>query len=190
MPCTSAKLLNAPWDAFNLRLFEQMHASSVSPGWAVICADILTELPLYAMLAITLVWIWRARDRRAVAWLFLAFVAALGIELLISTFAYHARPFEAGCIAPLVLHSANNSMPSTHVAFTVIMTLVALGRRRWVIATVGAVAASAMAWARIYVGIHWPADMLGALLSGTGSVILAGIVLRISALVDRRVRAR
>ncbi|WP_449425509.1 phosphatase PAP2 family protein [Rhodanobacter lindaniclasticus] len=106
-------------------------------------------------------------------------IAAGGVALLIEAlvsmfFAFHPRPFAAGFGPAWVAHAANNSMPSTHVAPRLTIMAMGLAMRRYprASAVVAALAVALLAWARIYVGIHWPADMLGAALSAIVSVAL------------------
>ena len=61
-------------------------------------------------------------------------------------------------------------MPSTHVTLTLVMAItLAMRKQRWASAVV-VVLAVTFAWDRVYVGIHWPADMVGAALSALISV--------------------
>lgn len=171
-------MLNEPWDAINLAAFNATRAGSTSPHWLTSASAILTEAPLFLMFVVSIGWIAFRRDKGAAISLALAVGVALAIEWLISTFAYHARPFEAGCVVSLVPHRADNSMPSTHVTLALIMTFEAFVRRHWLVGTVGLGASVCMAWARIYTGIHWPADMIGAALSCCISVGISSFAIR------------
>lgn len=111
--------------------------------------------------------------------LILAFGTAIVIEALISTVAYHPRPFAAGFGPAWMSHAANNSMPSTHVTLTWIMAItLAIRKQRWISLALFALG-GVLAWARIYVGIHWPTDMVGAAVSACLSVALAYAIERV-----------
>jgi undecaprenyl-diphosphatase len=74
----------------------------------------------------------------------------------------HPRPFVIGLGHLFIPHAPTPSFPSDHVtAFAAVaLTLLAGGLRRWGVAVV--VAGLAVAWARVFVGVHFPLDMLGA----------------------------
>src|SRR5699024_4891506 len=81
----------------------------------------------------------------------------------------HPRPFVIGIGHTLMHHAASSSFPSFHVtvmfAIAFGLWLLTLFRRvAWVIFGLTLL----VAWARIYVGVHYPIDMAGA-------VIVAGV---------------
>src|SRR5205085_11764324 len=64
--------------------------------------------------------------------------------------------------------NGNNSFPSGHTATACALAfIIGMRRRRWA-ALVWALAA-AVAFSRIYLGLHWPTDVLGAAAIGIGS---------------------
>lgn len=156
-----------------------LHATAQSPSALITLAALLAEWPLYAALGLTAWQLWRRRDGVAAMRLIIAFGTAIVIEALISTFAYHPRPFAAGFGPAWMSHAANNSMPSTHVTLTWIMAItLAIRKQRWISLALFALGCL-LAWARIYVGIHWPADMVGAAVSACLSVALACAIERV-----------
>ena len=91
-----------------------------------------------------------------------AIAGALGLVLAqtISHFYYHPRPFaDRGDVIQLVSHGADSSFPSEHAvgAFAVAGSILWL-RRGWGFLALGV--AALVGLARIYVGIHYPADIL------------------------------
>lgn len=77
----------------------------------------------------------------------------------------HPRPFMLGLGTNLLAHSPDSSFPSDHLTclWTVAFSLVLHGRtRRAGIAL--ALLGLPMAWARIYLGVHFPLDIVGAAL--------------------------
>jgi len=141
--------MNLVATGWNVALFEYLHASDASPRWLIASAAVLAEAPLYAALALAAWTLLRTRDRRGALQLASAAVLAL-----------------------VIVHAANNSMPSTHVTLTWVAALVLFARSGRAEGTILLVLGAILAWARIYVGIHWPADMLGAALS---AVVCASI---------------
>ncbi len=91
--------------------------------------------------------------------------ALLGLlaNLLIGSVWPHPRPFAIGLGHALIAHAANSSFPSDHLTlwWAVAFSLLMQPRTRGPGAVL-ALAGLAVAWARIYLGVHFPLDMLGA----------------------------
>ncbi len=96
-----------------------------------------------------------------------ALAGALGLALaqLVSLALPHARPFVMGLGHTWIDHAPDNSMPSDHLtllwsvacSFLLNPSARRLGAALWL-------AGLPVAWARIYLGVHFPLDMVGALL--------------------------
>lgn len=103
----------------------------------------------------------------------LATVLALAINFTIAALWYHPRPFEMGVGHQLLPHAAETSFPSDHatVLFAVAFGLMAFGARRicWSLALCSALA---IAWARVWLGVHWPLDMVGSLAVAAVAVVI------------------
>src|SRR3954469_22302848 len=123
----------------------------------------------------------------ASAWAGAAAIVALGIGQLIGSAVDRARPYETMTnVHLLVSKTTDFSFPSDHatVAGAVAVGLLFANRRWGIVASVFAVL---MAFTRVYVGAHYPADVLAALVLG-GAVAAAGaltLVPLLSRLVDR-----
>jgi len=122
-------------------------------------------------------WFWpgpgRPGRRIAVVLTSLAILLALGLTDLPSIVFYRPRPFEAGAATVLVRNPpALPSFPSAHVAVAAAFVS-AMGRRlgKWSAAAWALVAGSM--FARVFIGVHYPADVLGGLVSGwvAGAVV-------------------
>ncbi len=103
-----------------------------------------------------------------------AAVAAWLVNQLIGWQWPQPRPFAIGLGHTLVPHAANFSFPSNHLAVTwavAFSLLMARGGRRLGLAL--ALLGVPIAWARIYVGVHFPLDMLGAALVALACAALA-----------------
>lgn len=168
----------APWESWNIQVFQQLHATHASSTGLISAATWAAELPLGLAFALTAAWILWAKDKHAAAWILFALAIAVLLEFTVASVAFHPRPFAAGFGPAWVHHDPNNSMPSTHVMLTWTMALIALFRQRTLASLALFALGGLMAWARIYVGIHWPADMVGALVAASISTALAWVGLR------------
>lgn len=87
---------------------------------------------------------------------------------------HHARPFALGLGTNFLDHSASSSFPSKHFTAVVSplasMCLFAVTRTAGLL---GLALSLPVAWSRIYLGVHWPLDMAGALLVGFASALAA-----------------
>jgi undecaprenyl-diphosphatase len=122
----------------------------------------------------------RRRDVRGMAaavWAAAAVFIALAVGQLIGHVVERARPYTVMPSAHvLIARSSDFSFPSDHAtaAAAVAAGLLLAGRRRWGIAAV--VAACAMAFARVYVGVHFPGDVLAGLALGAVVAVLGGFI--------------
>ncbi|HEY3506245.1 MAG TPA: phosphatase PAP2 family protein [Actinocatenispora sp.] len=161
-------------------LFTDINHLSAATGWA---HGFMAAYALWGgLVALTVVWAacWlvarRADDVRSLAGVILTGVAAvlaLGINQIIGPLVDRPRPFVAMPHVLLLLpHSADPSFPSDHaiIAGAFVGGLVVVSRR-W--GTLAAVLALFLAFARVYVGVHYPTDVAGGLLIGA----LVGLLL-------------
>jgi undecaprenyl-diphosphatase len=105
------------------------------------------------------------------ATLAVAFLAGLGVAAL----GLEQRPFQTHRVHQLIAHAPGTSLPSDHAtaAFAVALAIAAFLHRRW--GAVLLVAAALIGLARIWVGVHYPADILASLviaLAAVGTVLL------------------
>ena len=166
-------------DSLNHSLFLILNAgaapSSAVALFAVVAAKALIVLvPLHLML----IWVGGERAVRFVALsAVIALIIAIAINGVVGALAYSPRPFVIGLGHTLIDHRPNSSFPSNHatVFFTYAASLAVYGRRTlaaWFIG-IGLV----VAWSRIYLGIHYPGDMLGAAVVSAGAAVLSASVM-------------
>ncbi|OWT80246.1 MULTISPECIES: phosphatase PAP2 family protein [unclassified Achromobacter] len=152
-------------EAFNIAVFEFLRGS---PGDAKILIGVarqLAEVPAIIAGAVLLWYLVSRRDYAMALGTAIAIGASKLIEAYVNAHAFHARPFAAGFGPALVYHAANNSMPSSHATFAWTLAVIFLWKREWRYAGIVALLGLVVAWARIFVGIHWPLDMVGSALS-------------------------
>ncbi|WP_417809813.1 undecaprenyl-diphosphatase [Thioclava sp.] len=127
-------------------------------------ACFLADWSLY-IVAVGLVVGWlraHAEQRRALVLVGLATCLGLAVNFTIGAFWYHPRPFALGIGNQLIAHAADGSFPSDHgtLLFGVALSLLAFVRPS-VWGWLAFAAAASVAWARVWLGIHWPLDMAG-----------------------------
>jgi membrane-associated phospholipid phosphatase len=95
---------------------------------------------------------------------------ALLINVVLGQLWFHARPFvdHPGQTLLLVHHAADNSFPSDHasLAFAIAFAVIAFHRRLGLLLLLGA---ACIAADRIFVGVHYPVDLVASLFVGLGS---------------------
>jgi undecaprenyl-diphosphatase len=144
---------------------------------------------------VVLAW-WQARhDPRpammaAALWTPLAALLALGLNQPLGRLVHEARPFT---VLPhalvLVDHSHDFSFPSDHAEMAGAVTAgVLLGHRR--LGWFSGAAAVLMAFTRVYVGAHFPLDVVAGLLLGAavtlgGYLVLRPLILRVVSALSR-----
>lgn len=162
-------------------LFWQINHLAATTGWA---HGVMAGYALWGgLVALTGLWVGcllvaRRRDDglRSLAGVLLtgaATLVALGLNQVIGPLVDRPRPFAAMPHVLLLLHhSADPSFPSDHavIAGAFVGGLVLVSRPIGVLAAALAVV---LAFARVYAGVHYPADVIGGLLIGA----LVGVLL-------------
>ncbi|ROR11210.1 undecaprenyl-diphosphatase [Erwinia sp. JUb26] len=168
-------------EEINRSLFLWINANGDSPGWLIalatfIARDVIAIVPLM----IVVLWLWGPRSqltsqRVLVVKTGVALLYALAISWCVGHLFPHPRPFAIGLGHQYLAHAPDDSYPSDHgtVIFTFALAFIAW-HRMWSGAVLLATGA-AIAWSRIYLGVHWPMDMLGGLLVGVLSCLFAQI---------------
>lgn len=126
--------------------------------------------------ALVLLWILgRTSERRAAVGAFLSAMLALSASGLISAQIFHPRPFMDGSTRNFLHHAIDSSFPSDHsavlfaLAFSLVLAPPAAARRLWI---AGLVLACAVGWSRVFLGAHYPFDIVAGALLG----LLAALV--------------
>ncbi len=158
-------------EAFNQSLFLYINGNADAPVWmvhaAVGMADYLIGLVPLLLLGL---WLWGGHAHRAAALkAFLVTLLCLAVNQAIGALWPHPRPFMIGLGHTWIPHAADASFPSDHMTvFAGIgLTLLFEGVTGWAVATL--LIGLCVAWARVFLGVHFPLDM-------AGSVLVAGAV--------------
>jgi membrane-associated phospholipid phosphatase len=158
-------------------LFDQVNSFAKGSGWlhAPMLAYAKYGVVLFAVLLLAGWWVARRQGNgmTAAVWTPIAVLVALGLnQFLVSGF-HGVRPYAVyGNALILADRTADPSFPSDHatMAGAAAMGLLLVNRRLGVVAWA---AALLMAFARVYVGAHFPHDVVAGLTFG-GVVCLAG----------------
>ena len=161
----------------NYALFALLNATPASPQWAIeVAIFIAKDLILIVPLLVVALWLWGPAQRQMVFKLMLALILSLTVSWAIGHLYPHDRPFVAGVGYNFLHHAADDSFPSDHgtVSFTFALAFL-FWHRLWSGALLMAIA-GAIAWSRVYLGVHWPLDMLGGLLAGMCGCLGAALI--------------
>ncbi|MGZ0704664.1 undecaprenyl-diphosphatase [Pseudomonas piscis] len=124
-------------------------------------------------LLLLLFWVFGERRQRMIVLLAtLSIVVALASNLLIRGLWFHPRPFMLELGQNFLAHAPGASFPSDHASgmFAMGFALLLASLRRT--ALVMLALALLVGWARVYLGVHFPFDILGGCLVGLGSAWL------------------
>jgi len=159
---------------WNQRLFLLINAAADPNTWLVHLARIIANSPVVIgpVLLITL-WVWgRPAKRGGLLSVAGGILVGLGINQVLGFVYFEPRPFMIGLGHTLLVHLPDNSFPSDHATFVWGLGLGLLSTKA--AQKLGAAVCLygvAVAWSRVYLGVHFPIDMIAA---GPVAVVAAG----------------
>jgi uncharacterized membrane-anchored protein/membrane-associated phospholipid phosphatase len=153
-------------ESFNYSLFRLINApENASHDWMLLTTFLAEYLIALVPIILVIGWLFGNKHIR-LAMLRATASGLLGLLLaqLISALWQHPRPFMVGVGHTYLAYVADASFPSDHATlmWSVALSLMLSPRTRQA-GTVLALAGLATAWARIWLGVHFPLDMVGAL---------------------------
>jgi len=163
--------------SFDTNLFLYLNAGP-SPNALVVEFAIFISRYLQFLVPIYLIALWLRnanKSRETAISIALALLVAVALSYLIGLVWFRPRPFMVGLGHTLVAHRPNSSFPSNHGIVFACCAAVLFMMGRKVAAWAAVVCGVVMAWSRIYIGVHYPLDMVG-------SVIVAVVSAKISLL--------
>ncbi|MCU7647944.1 undecaprenyl-diphosphatase [Pseudomonas piscis] len=130
-------------------------------------------LVLAVPLLLLLFWVFGDRRQRMIVLLAtLSIVLALASNLVIRGLWFHPRPFMLELGQNFLAHAPGASFPSDHASGMFAMSFALLLASLRKTGLVMLALAVLVGWARIYLGVHFPLDILGGCLVGLGSAWL------------------
>jgi undecaprenyl-diphosphatase len=152
-------------EALNRSVFLMINAGAPAPEMLLI-ATILAEWVVAGVpLLLAGLWLWGTReDRTTVIAATFTILLSLACNELIRVLWPHPRPFMIGLGHTFIKHLPEASFPSDHatVFFSLGLCLMqaSLPKTGGLIILLGAL----VAWSRVYLGVHFPLDIVGAML--------------------------
>lgn len=169
-------------EQLNHTLFLLINATPASAQWHITLAIFIARRVIFVIPAlIVLSWLWGCQQQiQAIRQLLLkaalAMIVAMILSFLSGVLFPQARPFALGIGYQFLPHAADNSFPSDHGTVMFTFALVFLFCHRLSSGLILLVIGGAIAWSRIYLGIHWPFDMLGALLISIAACLITQLI--------------
>ncbi|MDE2333856.1 MAG: undecaprenyl-diphosphatase [Rhodospirillales bacterium] len=150
--------------AWNRALFLLVNAPPGAPAADIHIARWLAASPLLvAPLLLVALWVWgNRRARGGLLATTAATLLGLGMNQVLGALYPEPRPFMIGLGRTLLHHAQDNSFPSDHatLVWTVAVGLIATrAAPGW--GTAMGLYGAGVAWARVFLGVHFPLDMIG-----------------------------
>ena len=150
----------------NLSLFSWINASPEASNTSIHFAIFIANDLLYCIILL-FAWFWLRGNYDTKKQILKAFIftsIAILISQCISHVYYHPRPFVMEVGRTLIYHAPNGSFPSDHMLIfsSIAFSYLFSAQRKLGISLL--VMAWLVAWSRVYLGVHFPLDMLGAFL--------------------------
>lgn len=157
---------NTVLNEINTQLFLLLNAAPNTPKWmitiATACAEYLIYVPLVAMI---FCWFKKPNTRELIIKIVVTVFTALVITAILRLFITSPRPFDLAIGTNFLPHSSSNSFPSKHATFIFAITFTLfyytknqISQKMICISSLAI--AILVSWSRIYLGVHWPLDIL------------------------------
>lgn len=148
----------------NLHLFEWFNASNHAPEMTIRFAIFIANDLFYIMLLFFGFYWLRGNFaiKKQIVKAFIFTTVALLISQIISHSFYHPRPFVMEVGRTLIYHSPNGSFPSDHMLIFSTIAFSYFFSEKRSLGIILILLAWLVAWSRVYLGVHFPLDMLGA----------------------------
>ncbi|WP_043971562.1 phosphatase PAP2 family protein [Acinetobacter sp. NBRC 110496] len=148
----------------NLNLFHFINASENASEFTIKLAIFVANDLLYlVVLGFLIAWLKgsfavKKQIVKATIFTLIAFI----VSQLISNYFYYHRPFVAEIGRTIIEHAPSGSFPSDHMLFFSTIAFSYLFSQQKRIGYIFLILAWFVAWSRVYLGVHYPLDMIGA----------------------------
>ena len=177
------------WHDFNTQLFLLINASDQASksfiSFAIFCAKYLVYFTIIAM---GICWFIYPIYRQLMLKMLISLCLALLITFIIRHLFYFPRPFAVNVGTNYLFHDKTSSLPSQHAVFVWTLFFTAFSnktqRTKTILCLLGIVALL-VCWSRIYLGVHWPLDILvGFVVSFISTLIIKKYWINVSKLIN------
>jgi len=161
-------------EVINRAMFLKINAGDTAPGWLVLVAiNIADRMICIIPLFLIGMWLWgKSQYRSQAIKACLVTLLALGINQVIGIVWSHPRPFMLNFGHTWMNHAADSSFPSDHMTvFTGIGLTLLFGGSVWLAAAILTMGLF-VAWARVFLGLHFPLDMVGAVVVAAAAYVV------------------
>ncbi|QNP62046.1 phosphatase PAP2 family protein [Streptomyces genisteinicus] len=187
-----------PLLAFDRSVTEDLHRSAVSEPAATRANRILTDWvwdpwTMRLLAAAVTVWLWRRGDRLLAVWIAGASALGAALQQTLKALVGRDRPQWPDPVdtAQFAAFPSGHAMTATLTCGLLLWLLHRDGvrgrARAWAVA-LAAVSVAGVGFTRVYLGVHWPSDVLGGWLLGAAVVAVAAASYE-RALAARRAKA-
>ncbi|MFN0297364.1 phosphatase PAP2 family protein [Acinetobacter albensis] len=148
----------------NLHLFEWFNASNHAHEMTIRFAIFIAN-DLFYIMVLFFGFYWLRGNfaiKKQIVKAFIFTTVALLISQIISHSFYHPRPFVMEVGRTLIYHSPNGSFPSDHMLIFSTIAFSYFFSEKRSLGIILILLAWLVAWSRVYLGVHFPLDMLGA----------------------------
>ena len=157
--------------AFELAFLQWLE--SMRTGFFTALFEGITILGEETLVILLVVALWFAVDSRLARKVFFVTVCSMGVNGIVKNIAQVPRPFDRGVIAVRKETATGFSFPSGHTQnFATLSTLFAIKFKKKWFAILVAVLMALVAFSRLYLGAHYPSDVIVGLVLGVGIAFL------------------
>lgn len=160
----------------NLHLFELINAAPGLGPVRLLLATVLAQWLIW-LVPIAMAFAWVRGDlvaRAELLHMLLAALIALGVAQIVVHVWPQPRPFALHLGTQYLQHSTDPGLPSDHVTVFWSLALGALASRRYAVWGFPLLATGlVVGWARVYLGVHFPFDVLAAFPVAVAGVLIA-----------------
>jgi undecaprenyl-diphosphatase len=163
----------------NRHLFELINAGpSLGPLALALARFLATQVNSLVLVVLAFVWVRGGNAaRRELLEMTVGCAIAAGLGQLVMHFWPQPRPFALHLGTQYLRHAATPGLPSDHVTFLWSLGFTALGTRRLAILGLPLLAAGlAVGWSRVFLGVHFPYDVLAAAPVAAAGAVLARLI--------------